>query len=42
MFASYKESYDKPSQCINKQRYQFANRGLYGQSLRGCEKLDHK
>ena len=27
-----KESYDKPRQCIKKQRHHFANKGLYGQS----------
>ena len=27
-----KESYDKPRQRIKKQRYHFANKGLYGQS----------
>ena len=26
------ESYDKPIQCIKKQRHYFANKGLYSQS----------
>ena len=26
-----KESYDKPRQCIKKQRHHFANKGLYSQ-----------
>ena len=29
---SLKESYDKPRQCIKKQRYHFADKGLYSQS----------
>ena len=37
-----KESYDKPRQCIKKQRHHFAKKGLYSQKLRlfqqyGCE-----
>ena len=32
MLASWKKSYDKPRQCIKKQRYHFANKGLYSQS----------
>ena len=32
MLASWKESYDKPRQCIQKQRYHFADKGLYSQS----------
>ena len=28
----WKESYEKPRQCIKKQRYQFANKGPYSQS----------
>ena len=32
MFAPWKESYDKPRQSIKKQRYHFANKGLYNQS----------
>ena len=28
----WKKSYDKSRQCIKKQRYHFANRGLYSQS----------
>ena len=31
-FAPWKESYDKPRQSIKKQRYHFANKGLYNQS----------
>ena len=31
-FAPWKKSYDKPRQRIKKQRYHFANRGLYSQS----------
>ena len=27
MLASWKKSYDKPSQCIKKQRHHFANKG---------------
>jgi len=30
--APWKESYDKPTQHIKKQRYHFANKGLYSQS----------
>ena len=30
--APWKKSYDKPRQCIKKQRYHFANKGLYSQS----------
>ena len=30
--ASWKESYDKPRQCIKKQRHHFANRDPYSQS----------
>ena len=32
MFAPWKKSYDKPRQCIKKQRHHFANKGLYSQS----------
>ena len=32
MFALWKESYDKPRQCIKKQRPHFADKGLYSQS----------
>ena len=46
--APWKESYDKPRQCIKKQRHHFANKGPYGQSygfsrshVRMWE-LDHK
>ena len=44
MIVSWKESYDKPRQCIKKQRYYFADKGLYSQSyvvfpvvMYGCE-----
>ena len=30
--ASWKKSYDKPRQCIKKQRYYFADKGLYSQN----------
>ena len=33
MLAPWKKSYDKPRQCIKKQRHYFANKGLYGQSF---------
>ena len=29
--ASWKESYDKPRQCIEKQKHHFDNKGLYSQ-----------
>ena len=32
MIASWKESYDKPTQCVKKQRWHFADKGLYSQS----------
>ena len=32
MLAPWKKSYDKPRQCIKKQKHHFANKGLYGQS----------
>ena len=32
MLASLKNSYDKPRQCIKKQRHNFANKGPYSQS----------
>ena len=32
MLAPLKESYDKPRQCIKKQRYHIANKGLSSQS----------
>ena len=32
MTASWKESYDKPGQCVKKQRHHFADKGLYSQS----------
>ena len=48
MLAPWKESYDKPRQCIKKQRHHFANKGLYSQNygfstthVRMWE-LDHK
>ena len=30
--APWKKSYDKPKDCIKKQRHHFANKGLSGQS----------
>ena len=48
MFVPWKESYDKPRQCIKKQRHHFANKGLYSQSCGFSSshvwmwKLDHK
>ena len=33
MFAPWKESYDKPRQCIKRQRYHFTNKGSYNQSM---------
>ena len=48
MFALWKESYDKPRQCIKKQRHHFADKGPYGQSYGfSCSyvwmwELDHK
>ena len=32
MIAAWKESYDKPREHIKKQRYHFANKGLYNQN----------
>ena len=32
MLSSWKESYDKPGQCIKKQRYYFTNKDPYSQS----------
>ena len=32
MLAPWKESYDKPRQCIKNQRHHFADKGLYSQS----------
>ena len=32
MFAPWKVSYDKPRQCIKKQRHHFADKGPYSQS----------
>ena len=32
MIVPWKKSYDKPRQCIKKQRHHFANKGLYSQS----------
>ena len=44
MFASWKETYDKPRQCIQKQRHHFVNKGPHSQSygfsssqMYGCE-----
>ena len=32
MLASWKKSYDKPTQCLKKQKHHFAHKVLYGQS----------
>ena len=32
LVAPWKETYDKPRQCIRKQRHHFANEGVYSQS----------
>ena len=32
MLALWKENYDKPRQCIKKQRHDFANKGPYSQN----------
>ena len=32
MIASWQEIYDKPGQCVKKQRHHFADKGLYSQS----------
>ena len=43
MLGSWKESYDKPRQCIQEQRYHFADKGVYSQTygfsvvVYGCE-----
>ena len=43
MPAPWKKSFDKPRQCIKKQRYYFANKGLSSESygfsifMYGCE-----
>ena len=48
MFASWQESYDKPRQCVEKQRHYSADKGLYslGYGLSSGHirlwKLDHK
>ena len=48
MLAPWKESYDKPIQCIKKQRHCFANKGPYGQNYGfsrnhvWMRELDHK
>ena len=48
MLAPWKKSYDKPRQCIKKQRHHFANKGLYSQSYGFSSshiwmwELDHK
>ena len=33
MIASWQESYDKPRQCVEKQRHHFADKGLYSQGF---------
>ena len=48
MLAPWKESYDKPRQCIKKQRHHFADKGLSSQSYSfssshvQMSKVDHK
>ena len=48
MLAPWKESYDKPRQCIQKQRHHFADKGPYSQSYGFSSsqaqmwELDHK
>ena len=48
MLAPWKKSYDKPRQCIKKQRHHFANKGQYSQSYGFSSshvqmwELDHK
>ena len=48
MLAPWKNSYDKPRQCIKKQRHHFANKGPYSQSYSFSSshawlwELDHK
>ena len=32
MLAPWKKNYDKPTQCIKKQRHHFTDKGLYSQS----------
>ena len=32
MFSPWNKSYDKPRQCVKKQRHYFADKGLYSQS----------
>ena len=32
MLAPWKKGYDKPRQCIKKQRYHFADKGPYSQN----------
>ena len=33
MLAPWKKSYDKPRQCIKKQKYHFADKGSYSQDM---------
>ena len=48
MLAPWKKNYDKPTQCIKKQRHYFADKGLYSQSYGFSSshvwlwELDHK
>ena len=48
MLAPWKESYDKPRQCIKKQRHHFADKGVCSQSYGfssshvWVRELDHK
>ena len=42
MLAYWKKNYDQPRQHIKKQRYYFANKGLYSQSygFSGSQRVD--
>ena len=48
MLAPWKKSYDKPRQCIKKQRHYFGDKGLYSEtygfssSYVWMSELDHK
>ena len=39
MFAPWKKSYDKPRQCIKKQRYHFADKGPSSQRYGLCSQV---
>ena len=48
MIATWQEGYDKPRQCIEKQRHHFADKGPYSQeygfssSYAQMSEMDHK